>query len=151
MQLPDVCLSLLNSVLDEWNQAEADIKLAEQVAHKVVNPSIKELRYAGSRIVDALVKLRVASKREHFDEIESLLRDAIFDCHRARHDAIDAGTSKIAIDLEIMADKIGFDVILSVHQNFSSLYKQLRAIRGKIVESRHLRSDREAIYSVIGG
>jgi hypothetical protein len=40
----DAYIELLNSVLDQWNRAEEDIKIAEQVANKVVNPSVKELR-----------------------------------------------------------------------------------------------------------
>ena len=149
MQLSDDCWKLLNSVLEEWNKAEADLKIAEQVAHKVVNPSIKELRYAGRRIVDSLLKARTASTAEHMSEIESQLHDALFDCHRARHDAIDAGTSKIAIDLEIMTKKLGYEVILPIYPEFPKLYKELRLVRAKIIASRRDRSSREAIYSVI--
>jgi hypothetical protein len=89
MQLSNEAAGLLVSILNEWNRAEADIKIAEQVANKVINPSIKELRYAGRRIVDGLVK---AQRDDTSSEVISLFRDALFDCHRARHDAIDAGT-----------------------------------------------------------
>jgi hypothetical protein len=44
----------LGSILTEWNQAERDIKIAEQVSMRVVEPSIKELRYAGRRVTEAL-------------------------------------------------------------------------------------------------
>jgi hypothetical protein len=138
--------ALLNSVLVEWNRAEEDIKIAEQVASKVVNPSIKELRYAGRRIVEALVKLQ---KNEPAQEICKLLNDALFDCHRARHDAIDAGTSKIAFDIEIMISKLGYEVILPVHPDFHNLIKDLRKVRANIRESRRDRENREAIYSVL--
>ena len=124
----DDCSALLNSVLAEWNRAEEDIKIAEQVANKVVNPSIKELRYAGRRLVEALVKLQNAAP---FEEVEALLNDALFNCHRARHDAVDAGTSKIAIDLDIMTTRLGYEVILPVHPAFPKLVQDLRVIRTK--------------------
>lgn len=138
--------ALLNSVLVEWNRAEEDIKIAEQVASKVVNPSIKELRYAGRRIVEALVKIQ---SDEDAVEISKLLNDALFDCYRARHDAIDAGTSKIAIDIEIMISKLNYEVILPVHPTFPKLVKDLGKVRAKIRESRKNRDNREAIYSVL--
>jgi flagellar hook-basal body complex protein FliE len=149
MQLNDEVMDLLNSVLTEWNKAEEDIKVAEQVAHKVVNPSIKELRYAGRRVVDALVKAQTATTQKEFQDIERQLHDAVFDCHRARHDAIDAGTSKIAIDLDIMMRRLGYEVILPVHPSFPVLFRELRLVRTKIVASRKNRLNREAIYSTI--
>jgi ATP phosphoribosyltransferase len=82
-------------------------------------------------------------------DIDDLLADAKFDCHRARHDAIDAATSKIAIDLEIMVGKLGYEVILPVHPQFPHLVRELQAIRTKITVSRQDRENREAIYSVI--
>ena len=62
------------------------------------------------------------------------MHDALFDCHRARHDAIDAGTSKIAIDLEIMTSKLGYEVILTVHPTFPKLFKDLQRVREKITK-----------------
>jgi hypothetical protein len=45
---------ILEIICKEWDLAEKYIKEAEQVANNVVFPSIKELRYAGRRIVDGL-------------------------------------------------------------------------------------------------
>lgn len=146
MQLSDAHVALLNSILAEWDRAEADIKKAEQVCNNVVFPSIKELRYAGRRVVDVITKMAASAPQK---DIDDLLADARFDCHRARHDAIDAATSKIAIDLEIMVDKLGYEVILPVHANFPQLVAELQAIRAKIAISRQDRENREAIYSVI--
>ena len=53
--------------------AEKDIKIAEQIGDQVVFPSIKELRYAGRRIVDALQAL---SKSEDAAKVTALLEDA---------------------------------------------------------------------------
>jgi hypothetical protein len=117
MQLSDEQAALLNSIAEEWNQAEEDVKVAEQICNEIVVPAIKEMRYAGRRIVDAIAKMHAGERAE---EIEALLREARFDCHRARHDAIDAGTSKIAIDLEIMVKKLGPEVILPVCPGFQA-------------------------------
>jgi len=144
MQLSDAQLALLESILNEWNRAEEDIKRAEQVCNNIVIPSIKELRYAGRRIVDALLKMKAGSS-----DADSLLQEARFDCHRARHDAIDAATAKMAIDLDIMVKKIGYEVILPVFPKFPNLICDLNEIREKIVASRRDRDDREKIYSVL--
>jgi hypothetical protein len=146
MQLSDAHVALLNSILAEWDRAEIDIKKAEQVCNNVVIPSIKELRYAGRRVADVITKMAAGAPQE---DIDHLLADAKFDCHRARHDAIDAATSKIAIDLEIMVSKLGYEVILPVYQDFPSLYTKLQAVRDRIAVSRQNRENREAIYSSI--
>src|ERR1700730_11122379 len=53
MHFSESHLTLLKSIQDEWNKAEGDIKTAEMVVHSIVIPSIKELRYAGRRVIDA--------------------------------------------------------------------------------------------------
>ncbi|MBK8209654.1 MAG: hypothetical protein IPK78_06420 [Rhodospirillales bacterium] len=122
----------ISAILSQWDKAEEDIKLAEQVCNKVVWPSIKELRYAGRRVVDALHAIYSGLSDE---SINNFLQDAEFDCHRARHDAIDAATATIAIHLEAAADRIGYDAILSGFPQFPTLRKKLRIVRDKIKQS----------------
>jgi uncharacterized protein YdcH (DUF465 family) len=107
--------AILTSILAEWNQAEGDIKQAEQVSQRVSEPSIKELRYAGRRVTEAIHKILSGGDP---DDIRKLLHDADFDCHRARHDAVDAATSKIATDLKAMTDKLGYHAVLKAYQVF---------------------------------
>ena len=130
----------------QWDKAEEDIKLAEQVAHKVVFPAIKELRYAGRRIIEALNKSRTRGQK---NDVDSLLQDAEFNCLRARHDAIDAATAKVAVDLEIATNKIGYAAILAAMPNFSELHNLLNEIRDKVRKSRRNRDNREEIYEII--
>jgi len=137
---------LLSSVREEWDKSESYIKEAEQVNNAVVFPSIKELRYAGRRIIDALY-LIVSNGNP--SEISDLLRDARFDCHRARHDAIDAATSKIAIDLEIAVKYLGPSIVLDSFPKYRELVNKIQRIRKKIAESREERTKRENIYSSI--
>lgn len=138
--------SLITQVHDEWNRAEADIKQAEQVCVAVIQPAINELRYAGRRLVDAIGLVNADGDRA---QIEAFLNDSLFDCHRARHDAIDAATSKIAIDLETLAEKIGHDVVLMAFPDFPILFAEMESVREKIVASRKNRESREKIYTAI--
>ena len=146
MQLSDEHVRLLSEIKTEWNRAEADIKAAEQVALDVVFPSVKELRYGGRRIVDAIHLITTAGD---VADIASMLQDAKFNCHKARHDAIDAGTAKIAIQISIMVEKLGYESILPVYGGFASLVRDLNAVRENIVASRKARENRELLYSAI--
>lgn len=138
--------NLLFSIHLQWNKAERDIKIAEQICGEVAYPAINELRYAGRRLADAI---GFANADDGDVRIGPLLHDACFDCLRARHDAVDAGTTKIAIELDIFADKIGHDVILESFTEFPDLYVELRQIREKIANSRKARDRREEIYEEI--
>ncbi|MBF0166360.1 MAG: hypothetical protein HQL45_01915 [Alphaproteobacteria bacterium] len=133
-------------IKQEWDKAEEAIKLAEQVCGEVVTPSVKELRYAGRRLVDAIGKIGAGAPPS---EIDGLLHDAYFDCHRARHDAIDAATAKIAKVLDIAATKIGYEVILKAYPSFSLLFGQLNLVRSRIAVSRGDRENRERVYASI--
>ena len=146
MQLSDEHVSLLTEIKTEWNRAEADNKAAEQVTSEVVFPSVKELRYGGRRIVDAIHLIVTAGDAA---AVADMLQDAKFNCHKARHDAVDAATSKIAIQISLMTDKIGYENILPVHPGFAALVNELNQIREKIVASRKDRENRELLYSSI--
>lgn len=133
----------LEDICAEWAQAEADIKLAEQIAEKVIFPAVKELRYGGRRIAQAL---QLILSNGNPDEINKYLQDALFDCHRARHDAIDAAAAQMAIVARIAEDKLGPDAVLSAFPEFPSLVEQIQNLRSKIVNSRRSAAEREAIY-----
>lgn len=145
MALSEEASKELAKVRAEWNEAEAAIKLAEQVSGKIIDPAIYELRYCGRRIVEAI---SLADEGNHIECLKRL-QDAHFDCCRARHDAIDAATSKIAADLEIAVAKLGPEILLEKFHKTSELYSELSKIRGAIVKSRKNREDRHAIYAVI--
>lgn len=137
---------VLESIRDEWGRAERDIKLAEQVCNEIVFPSINELRYGGRRVVDAVHGLLTGAPAQ---EVDALFADARFDCHRARHDAVDTATAKIAITIEIMVEKLKYEAILPVFPDFALLVNNLAAVREKISISRKDRENREAIYTAI--
>lgn len=137
---------LVASILVEWNRAEEAIKLSEQVGNKVVFPSIKELRYSGRRVVDALAAML---RNEGKDAVVAFFEDARFSCHRARHDAIDVATSTMAVELSATIKRLGHKVVLTAYPEFSSLWAELNEIKTKIAMSRVNRKNRDLIYSTI--
>lgn len=139
----------LAEISAEWNKAEEDIKIAEQIGDTVVYASISELRYAGRRLVDAL--LSVASENADEETVRSLVQDALFNCHRARHDAIDAATSAMARNFEHARSRLSSTVILRLTPDFPVIADKLQTLRNKIAESRRQRDRRDLIYSAIEG
>jgi len=139
-----VFFQLVNEMAQEWNKAEKAIKHAENVDGEVVNPAIFELRYAGRRFVEAHAK-----RISEMDMALSLLRDAKFDCHRARHDAIDAATSKMTGDLSAAVEFLSAKIVTQNFSEFTEFYGDLLSVRERIAESRENRENRDAIYESI--
>jgi len=135
---------LISDIRKEWNKAEKAIKHAESIDGEVTNPSVFELRYAGRRLIEAL-------DCRGQDEARSiaLLRDALFDCHRARHDAIDAATSKMAGDLGVATEYLSATVLMQNFPDFSEFYAEMLTVRTLIAESRENRDNRDKIYETI--
>lgn len=133
----------LAEVVTEWNLAEKAVKLAEQVCGEIVNPAIYELRYAGRRLIEAIAL-------PDTDELKlRKIQDAHFDCCRARHDAIDAATSKISADMDIAVTRLGAANVLKHFPNITDLLEALGEMRDKIANSREKRDDRDAIYATL--
>lgn len=135
---------LLQEILEEWNKSEKSIKLAEQIDYDIVKPAIYELRYAGRRIVEAC-----ALSGSNNEKALQLFHDAKFDCHRARHDAIDAITAKMVGDLDAAVKHLGPENVLPNFPKFPDLLNRLNVIRNKIAVSREDRENRDAIYETI--
>lgn len=150
MDVSDDHVELLKDIQTEWNLAEQDIKVAETVVHNIVFPAIKELRYGGRRIVDAL-HILTSGDPDPKDQFRILLEEAKFDCRRARHDAVDAASAKISADLDAMVKHIGHGPILQVYADFPELVNRSLDVRDRIQNSRNRRQDREAIYAALEG
>ncbi|MCQ8185164.1 hypothetical protein [Parvularcula maris] len=138
--------AIFTDIRVQWDYAEADVKLAEQTCGKIVTPAIKELRYAGRRLVDALNEAYGTGDEA---AITALLEDARFNCHCARHDAVDAAVGKMAADLEIMINKLGYEAVLKAYPEFPEFFSSLRDTQEKIARSRRDRANRQAIYESI--
>lgn len=146
MAVQDGFGNLYKQICQEWNKAEQDVKRAEQVCDEVIIPSIMELRYAGRRVVQALELISQDGDKE---EAKKLLHDAWFNCHRARHDAIDASTTQMAKVIKIAVKKLRYSAILQAFPQFSQLWYKLQTTRRKIVESRGSSRQRDEIYEIV--
>lgn len=135
---------IIQEIASEWNTAEKAVKHAENVDGEVVFPAIQELRYAGRRLVDAL-----AIQESDPMEAVALARDAKFFCHRARHDAIDAATQKMAGDLAVAVEYLSAGIIMEKFAKFPTFYRSLLKIRDRVAISRENREDRDKIYNTI--
>lgn len=144
--ISDAVRESLTQIRHEWDCTERVLKEAETTCEKVVFPSIQELRYAGRRLVDGL---NVLFEEGREDKALDLLRDALFDCHRARHDAVDAVHSKVAGDMRLAVEYLGRDVVLSIFPEITEVQKLLHAIGRDLAEAREDRRDRDRIYKEI--
>jgi hypothetical protein len=84
---------------------------------------------------------------ERRKKISAFFRDACFDCHRARHDAIDAATSTILVELEIFVQEFGVASVVNAFPEYFALIEKIQIVRNKIAKSRGDRDNRESIYS----
>ena len=134
---------ILNSLLEEWNSAEEALKIAENVQGKVVAPSINELRYAGRKVIEAL------SFDDDDEQARRLLDDAIFDCMRARHDAIDAIIAFISNKISAYTNELGVHIVLQCYPDTPKLIEEIGYIQDQIEVSRKNRLDRNAVYSTL--
>lgn len=134
----------IESICNHWAQAEVDIKLAENVCKSIVFPSIKELRYGGRRLAEVL---KIFSTGGPEEKIQALIHDAEFDCIRARHDAIDAATSKMAMDMDIAVSKLGYQAVLTTFTKYAELVSRVDVVRRQIAESRG--GTREQVYTTL--
>lgn len=145
MDLPRDYDQLVDRLKLEWDTSEEYIKSAEHVCGDVIFPSILELRYAGRKLVQALQ----AKRQGKVDDASDLLRDAVLDCHRARHDAIDAATSKMLATVENACAYLGYDVTLKPFPELPVLLAGLLHVQEQAEISRGNRNDRDKVYATI--
>lgn len=144
--LPKSADALIAEISREWDKAEEVVKLAELVCEDVVIPAVAELRYAGRRLVDAL-NAQATGKAEA--AVTALVEDARFCCFRSRHDAIDAALGRMAIEIDLLADAMGYDIVHNSYPEFVGFVQRLTDARRQIATSRGDRNNREAIYETL--
>lgn len=131
----------------EWDKAEKLMKLAEKVRAEVVLPSVNELRYAGRRLVDAWLMFADAevdeAKRKEFD---GYVKDAVFRCHCAQHDAIDATVLFVQSALNQYESDFGLGPLTQHFPDVADLRLSLAEAGDLIVSSRGNRGQRAADY-----
>lgn len=114
--------------------------------------SVQELRYAGRRFAQILEichgKSASFSKSE-LQELETHLIEAIQNCIKARHDALDAAVHFIHKRISALISSVGLPEVRAHFPNFNLLENEIKAIDRKIIEARADRSKLDVNYDAI--
>jgi hypothetical protein len=141
---------LTNDYANEWARAEEFVKATEGIENKVHYASVQELRYAGRRFAAAIsagVLLHLDDDAVlHEKTITVHLVEAIENCKKARHDAIDSAIMYIHGSLKIVVDEFTMVKVLQFFPDFVKLADEISIIRSKISKSRRILPDRDETY-----
>lgn len=156
--LPEKYRAKYSEFVESWEKAEEVLKKVERIKNEAFLPSINELRYAGRRIVQAHSEHKNVLKSEVgeglmtcglTDHVDTHITEAIENCRKARHDAIDSAINFVHERLDTIVDSFG---IVLVNQSFPE-YRKLRGLMRdmdrKIVESRRGRTQMDDMYEEI--
>ena len=124
--------------LDEWMQVEEALKQTERIKNEAFIPSINELRYAARRVVQADIDLKNNCATD--DDVRRHLIEAIENCIKAKHDAVDSAINYIHEKLDEACTSIGYPRIIAVFPEYVEARKKIREIDKLVIESRKNRS-----------
>jgi|GEM_PF-5091793 len=145
-------LDQLSKIAAQWDKAEGVIKWAELLRSAAVTPAIFELRYAGRRLVDAILVAGGQALDPNLtpeEQFDTYLREVAQFCLRAQHDAIDAVVCDISKKIVLMETSFGAARIQKTFPDYMRLKVQIEDVEGKIERSRAARKDRISIYDDI--
>lgn len=145
---------LLHDLIAQWNIAERRVKKAEFVqGGEVVSSAIFELRYAGRKLIDShLLILQKDWKNDPkvYEDICRFLADAIEDCVKAKHDAIDAMVDFITIWFHELEQRVGLEKLVELFPEYLDVTAKIVQIQDKISQSREDRiASRDGVYDEI--
>lgn len=141
----EVDVNAIRSITTYWNQTEAIIKEAENIQYAMVVPAIKELRYAGRKLIDYLISLESGEE----DKIRENLEEFHQCCIRARHDAVDTTLNYIDEYFQKLEERIDPILIQEKFPEYTSTRKLIIETSRTISESRSDRTSRIDKYSEI--
>jgi hypothetical protein len=128
----------------EWRRAEELNRLADQLQFALIVPSITELGYAGSRIVDAL-----DVGPQDGDRWTLLIDDAISHCRRAQQGAIDVCLAYMRQYVENMVSRFGHSTTLKNNPQLPEFLRQIRETGSLIASARLHVEGREDRYNAV--
>ncbi len=146
LTLSDKFTDLHNKYLDGWIKSEEVIKRTERISNEAHIPAIKEMRYAARRMVQAFDELRQGKSQA---DIEFHMIEAIENCRKARHDAIDASVSFVHGELDVLVRKAGLDVVANCFAGYADLKKEMNEVNALLVDSRKHRTKMDDSYGRI--
>lgn len=133
--------------LDGWMRAEEVLKITERIKNETFIPSVKELRYASRRVVQAHIEVGTGNATD--DCIHVHLTEAIENCRKARHDAIDSAINFVHEQLDKVSSTVGLAVLSQAFPRYAELRGRIRAIDARIVLSRRDRGVIDDEYEAI--
>jgi len=145
--------ALFKKLIGEWKdkffQAEEVIKEYEKIGAKVVYVSIQELRYSGRRVAQAyeLFAREAPLSDDEQEQVRIHLIEAIQNCVKARHDAIDASYHFVHKRLDSLVDSVGLPKVIKYFPEYIALREEIIDVAKKIVESRKNRKAIDEIYA----
>ncbi len=149
MMLPQKYLTLYEIYLDDWMRAEEVLKLVERLKNEAFIPSIKELRYASRRVVEAQNLFRLHGVNASEKEIHTHLVEAIENCRKARHDALDSAVNFTQDQLDKLINAVGLDTVAAGFPGYLKLKPKLREVSQLIIQSRKDRVQLDDKYEKI--
>lgn len=150
--LPQEFSTRIQEYSRQWFRAEEAIKAFERLEAKVLMASVQELRYAGRRfaqILDICHKKSGALSASDLEELDVHFIEAIQNCIKARHDALDAAVHFIHKRIATLIGAVGLLEVRSHFPNFNLLEDEIKAIDRKIIEARADRSKLDGNYDAI--
>jgi hypothetical protein len=152
VMLPQEFSTRIQEYSRQWFRAEEAIKAFERLEAKVLMASVQELRYAGRRfaqILDVCHKKSGVFSPADLQELEIHLIEAIQNCIKARHDALDAAVHFIHKRITTLISAVGIFEVRAHFPNFNLLEDEIKAIDRKIIEARADRSKLDGNYDAI--
>lgn len=150
---PERVKRLASDFVREWLRAEEVLKRFERLAASAFMPSVQELRYAGRRFMQALELLQLEANQTltptESEDIEKHLIEAVENCVKARHDAVDAAVQFIHKRMNLLVNAVGRADVIRHFPQFSLLQKEISEIDRKIIHSRKDRSIIDEQYEAI--
>lgn len=145
--LPEKFREQHDRYLDGWMRAEEVLKITERIKNETFIPSVKELRYASRRVVQAHIEVSAGNATD--DGINVHLTEAIENCRKARHDAIDSAINFVHEQLDKVASTVGLAVLSQAFPRYAELRSRIRTIDERIVSSRRDRGAMDDEYETI--
>lgn len=131
----------LRALAKEWRELEVRLKTAEQMKATVDIASINELRYAGRRIVAAIIN---KDDQKIFDQNVNMAY-AYF--HNAQHDLTDSVLAYYNSEFKYLIKEYGFEA-LKKNDLYHKINEKIKVAQHDVRQSRrHMGEPRFAIYN----
>lgn len=131
----------LDELVALYKKAEANIKFAEEIDHRLAIPSVNELRYAGNHLVRAL-------KANTMDAQAEELARAAKHCQRAGYDAVEVVIINFLEKIAQFKDDYRQVPLSTVLPDYVDICGKAAEANRVIQSAREQESDRDRYYEI---